>query len=194
MKYAVHQTLRMARKQYFRDSGFGEDGGYNERWIKVKVWRIPIWLPNTAGRRRAVRLHDLHHILTGYPTTWRGEAEISAWEVGSGGLKTFFAGWVLDLMNIAQGVVINPAGVYRGFMRGRQTKNLFGAEFNTKLLDSSVDEYRERLGLDQIVRKPAPSDYLSLAFWVIISIAVYLLAVSVPLIPSVGLLLVILWW
>ena len=28
---------------------------------------------------------DLHHILSGYGMTWRGEIELSAWELGSGG-------------------------------------------------------------------------------------------------------------
>jgi hypothetical protein len=105
-------TLGAARARYFELSNFGADGGYDERWIKVKVWRIPIWLPNTAGRVRAVKLHDLHHVLTEYPTTWRGEAEISAWEIGTGGLNKYYAGWFLDLMNVAQGLLINPRGVY----------------------------------------------------------------------------------
>ena len=34
--------------------------------------------PNTAGRVRAVRYHDLHHVVTGYATDWTGEAEIGA--------------------------------------------------------------------------------------------------------------------
>ena len=101
MIYRPEMTLRDARELYFR-LNFGGDGGYDERWIKVKVWRIPVWLPNTAGRVQAVKLHDLHHVLTEYPTTWRGEAEISAWEVGAGGLRGYYAGWLLDLLNIAR--------------------------------------------------------------------------------------------
>ncbi len=140
MIYDPQINLGTARAEYFRRSGFPLDGGYSERWIKVKVWHVPIWLPNTEGRRRAVKLHDLHHVLTEYPTTWRGEAEISAWEIGSGGLQKFWAGWWLDLMNVAQGIIINLGGVYRGFMRGRQTRNLYAAEFNEELLDSLVGD------------------------------------------------------
>ncbi len=174
-------TLKEARVEYFRRSGFAEDGGYSERWIKVKVWRIPIWLPNTAGRVAAVKLHDLHHVLTEYPTTWRGEAEISAWEVGSGGLRRFWAGWWLDLMNVAQGLIVNPSGVYRGFMRGRRTSNLFGTEYNDELLHGPVGEYRHRLKLEKPASQPSAADHLMFTFWVAVSILIYLVSVG-PLI------------
>src|SRR5215470_7236628 len=112
MIYAPEMTLREARQLYFKLNGFPADGGYKDPLIRVQMWRIPVWLPNTKGRRKAVRLHDLHHVLTEYPTTWRGEAEISAWEIASGGLHRYWAGWVLDLMNLAQGLLINSSGIY----------------------------------------------------------------------------------
>src|SRR4028119_655850 len=66
-------ALGEARSRLFALSGFPPDGGYGEAWVKLKLWRIPLAFPNTAGRRRAVKFHDLHHVLTEYPTTWRGE-------------------------------------------------------------------------------------------------------------------------
>src|SRR5690242_8176294 len=179
--YPPEMTLGEARAQYFKQNNFGTDGGYDEWWIKVKVWRLPIWLPNTAGRVRAVRLHDLHHVLTEYPTTWRGEAEISAWEVGAGGLRRYYAGWWLDVMNIAQGLVVNPRGVYRGFMRGRQNSNLYSQTFNDELLGYSVDEYRRRLKLDVSPHESGLTDHLLFAFWVAVSISVYLISVVAPI-------------
>ncbi len=194
MIYTPEMTLGDARKLYFRISNFGEAGGYEERWIKVRVWRIPIWLPNTAGRVKAVKLHDLHHVLTEYPTTWRGEAEISAWEVGSGGLHGYYAGWLLDLMNMAQGLVVNPRGVYRGFMRGRQTSNLFDTEFNEDMLHARVGEYRERLKLDRLpISKPAMADHFMFALWVLVSVPMYIFVVSLLLLPLLLLVLWILW-
>jgi hypothetical protein len=188
--YPPDLNLRLARARYFELNNFGDDGGYNERWIKVKVWRVPIWLPNTAGRVRAVMLHDIHHVLTEYPTTWRGEAEISAWEIGSGGLKNYFAGWLLDLMNIAQGVVVNPSGLYRAFMRGRRSRNLYSREFGDDILEHNVGEYRDELNLNETLILPTGRDKVAFAIWLLISIGVYLLAVS-PLWLSV--LLVALW-
>jgi hypothetical protein len=191
--YPPHITLGEARDRYFELNNFGEDGGYNERWIKVKVWRIPIWLPNTAGRVRAVKLHDLHHVLTEYPTTWRGEAEISAWEIGAGGLNRFYAGWLLDLMNITQGLVVNPGGVYRAFMRGRHSNNLYFREFGDDILDQSVGEYRKRLNLNARPVSPTLKDEAAFAIWISASVLVYLIAVLPLWLPVVLIALLILW-
>jgi hypothetical protein len=190
MIYSPQLTLGEARRLYFQLNRFGEDGGYRERWIKVKVWKIPIWLPNTEGRRRAVKLHDLHHVLTEYPTTWRGEAEISAWEIGAGGLSRYYAGWILDLMTIAQGLVVNPVGVYRGFMRGRSTSNLYSTSFSDELLNHKVGEYRDLLGLAKSQRPPSTTDHLLLTFWILVSVGTYFAAVLLSLLP---LMLIGLW-
>jgi len=176
--YPPEMTLGQARARYFELNNFGSDGGYEERWIKVKVWRFPIWLPNTAGRVRAVKLHDLHHVLTEYPTTWRGEAEISAWELGSGGLKKYYAGWILDILNLAQGLVVNPVGLYRGFMRGRRSKNLFSTQFTDEILTHRVGEYRQLLDLESVPEKPTLSDKLIFVTWVVVSVAAYLVAIA----------------
>lgn len=195
MIYDPQMSLRAARALYFDANHFGVDGGYQERWIKVKLWRIPIWLPNTQGRRKAVRLHDLHHILTEYPTTWRGEAEISAWEIGAGGLNRYYAGWVLDLMNVAQGLILNRRGTYHAFLRGRQSANLYRLEFNDDLLADSVGEYRRRLRLHQ---QPAPAsggDRLAFVKWALTGVGTYLGAVLLSVAPlmvvAAGILLLV---
>jgi len=176
--YPSEMTLGDARARYFELNNFGNDGGYDERWIKVKVWHIPIWLPNTAGRVRAVKLHDLHHVLTEYPTTWRGEAEISAWEIGTGGVNNYYAGWLLDLLSIAQGLVVNPRGVYRGFIRGRYSRNLYSREFSDEILKHKVGEYRDHLLLNTKPASPTARDVFAFALWILISIIVYLIAVA----------------
>ncbi len=187
MIYGPEMTLRDARDLHFERAGFPPDGGYNERWIKVKVWRVPVWLPNTPGRRRAVRLHDLHHVLTEYPTTWRGEAEISAWEVASGGLRRYWAGWVLDLMNVAQGLVVNPRGAFRAFVRGRRSRNLFGETFGDALLARRVGEVRREMLLDGEGAcahvKAGARDVVAFVAWTLAGVATYLVAVAVPLAP-----------
>ena len=86
-------TMRDARARYFEANGFSE-AGYTEPWVKIQAGPIPFWIPNGAARQRAVRFHDLHHVLTGYPTTWTGEGEIGAWEVATG-CGTNLAAWVL---------------------------------------------------------------------------------------------------
>ncbi|MDT7542684.1 MAG: hypothetical protein QOE33_2588 [Acidobacteriota bacterium] len=185
MIYDPEMTLREARVRYFELSGFGDDGGYEDRWIKVKVWRIPIWLPNTQGRVKAVKLHDLHHIVTEYPTTWRGEAEISSWEVASGGLHRYYAGWLLDLLNVAQGLVVNPRGVFRAVVRGRRSRNLFGETFNDEMLSRRVGEMRRELNLNDRDAtddaKASARDVLSFVVWSLAGAATYAATVGVTL-------------
>jgi len=139
-------SLRAARAQYFRENGLDEDGGYSKRWVKVQVGYIPMWFPNTDARRRAVWLHDLHHIVTGYDTSWVGEAEIAAWELGSG-CRDYYAAWLLNAAAVIVGVFIAPRRVWRAFIRGRQCTSLYNLNVDERCLDQTVDTVRKRLGI-----------------------------------------------
>jgi hypothetical protein len=48
------------------------------------VLPVVLVLPNIPPRRRAVQVHDLNHVLTGYGTDWTGELRISGHELGMG--------------------------------------------------------------------------------------------------------------
>ena len=106
MQYPDFTPLRHARADYFRKNAFGEDGGYGQRWVKLKLGPVPIWFPNTDGRRRAVRLHDLHHVATGYDTSLVGEAEIGAWELAMG-CANYYAAWLLNAGAVAMGLFLH---------------------------------------------------------------------------------------
>ena len=94
--YPSELTLREALATYFRSNGVPPGGGYDDKWVVIRARSIPIAaFPNTAERVRALRLHDLHHVLTGYDTDLAGEAEIGAWEIASG-CRDFWAAWVLN--------------------------------------------------------------------------------------------------
>jgi hypothetical protein len=124
------------------------DGGYLDSWVKLNIGPIPFGFPNSDARRRAVKLHDLHHVLTGYGTTWTGEAEISAWEIASG-CGPYTAAWVINLGGLFIGLVVNPARTRRAFLRGRGATNLYhGEPFSEALLDEKLGEIRARLAFD----------------------------------------------
>ena len=148
----MHATLlREARAQYFRENGLGEDGGYSKRWVKVQVASIPMGFPNSNARRRAVWLHDLHHIVTGYDTSWVGEAEIAAWELGSG-CRDYYAAWLLNLAAVMVGAFIAPRRVWRAFIRGRHSNSLYHLDVDERCLDETVDTVRKRLGIADVGR------------------------------------------
>lgn len=144
--YDDAMPLRHARAQYFRDNGFGEDGGYDQPWVKVKLGPVPLLIPNTEGRRRAVRLHDLHHIATGYGTSLVGEAEIGAWELATG-CANYYAAWLLNAGAAAMGLLLAPRRLRRAFTRGRRSTNLYRVGFDDRWLDDTVGALRDRLGL-----------------------------------------------
>ena len=72
-------TLRDARDAYLAENGFTVEA-YEARWIDVWLFGVRVPVLNTRRHRAALRVHDLHHVLTGFGTDLVGEGEISAWE------------------------------------------------------------------------------------------------------------------
>ena len=134
-----------ARERYFAENGFSA-ATYTARWATFKLGPIPLAFPNTKSRKAAIPMHDLHHIATGYATTFTGEAEISAWELG-GGCGPYLAAWVLDGLGALLGLAIAPMRTIRAFRRGRRTRNLYQRGWSNALLDLTVDELREQIGV-----------------------------------------------
>jgi hypothetical protein len=181
-RFAPELTIGEARRKFFATGGLGADGGYSDTWVKLKLWRIPLVFPNTAGRRLAVKFHDIHHILTEYPTTWRGEFEIAAWEIATG-IGRHWAGWILDLLGFACGLVVFPRSVYRAFMRGRRSANLYFEEWDEAILTRRVGEMRRQLKLDGERLKPTVEDKAAFVFWSAASLFTHLALTVVALFP-----------
>jgi hypothetical protein len=139
-QYDDTMTMREARRVYFDVNSFGEDGGYFDAWVDFHLGPIPMPFPNTEGRLRAVRYHDLHHVLTGYDTDTRGEFEISAWELaaGCGGFPT---ARMLNLAGLGAGLFAAPVRVFRAFVRGRRERTVYGEDLEA-LLARRVGELR----------------------------------------------------
>lgn len=182
---SVTLTMLDARTEFFRRAGFPLDGGYDAKWVKLPVGPLTVGFPNVEARKRAVRFHDLHHVLTGYGTDWTGEAEISAWEVASG-LGDHYIGWVLDLGAMSLGLFIAPKKTFRAFVRGRHSRNLYGRKFDDALLSTNVDELRRELGLSA-PPETSTRDVASFAAWSALSIVfggAAIAPLSVPLVAA----------
>jgi hypothetical protein len=185
MNYEATLTLRDARALYFMANGLG-DGGYTDRWVKFMVGPLPLYFPNTSQRVVAVRIHDLHHVLTGYETTWTGEAEIGAWEIASG-CAHHLAAWMLNLIALAIGLCIAPREVFQAYVRGRHTRNLYRREFDEPLLESAVGATRSSLGLDDAPPPPTAVDALSFAAWSLAAFIVFVVHLAVPVLIALAL-------
>jgi hypothetical protein len=146
MPEQMTETMREARARYFAENKFGADGGYASKWVDFKLGSLPMPFPNSPARVRAVKFHDLHHLITGYRTDLVGEFEISGWEIGAG-CHTFAAAWFLNLSGLGGGLFLCPRKVFRAFRRGLASRTLYPLEFEP-LLDRTVEELRAQTGVD----------------------------------------------
>lgn len=140
--------MREARQAYFTDSGLSEEA-YTSRWVRLGRGPVPLGFPNFAARRRAVALHDLHHVATGYDTSWTGEAEIAAWELRAG-CGRYWAAWVLNAGAAGLGLVIAPRRTAQAWRRGRQSRTLYRVlpgGITDEVLDLPMSQLRRILGL-----------------------------------------------
>ncbi len=176
-------TMSEARAEYYKVNGFGDDGGDSLDWVPLQIWRFTIKIPNSNARRKALKIHDLHHVVTGYATNLRGESEIAAWELASG-CRRMPAAFVLNLFALAIGAIIAPRLVLRAWARGRATKNLYPHDTVDALLPQPVATVRESLGLDAPAPAPRFADLVTFAPTALLG-AILLVAIVVG--PLVGL-------
>ena len=115
-------------------------------WLRVRVskWTvplIPLW-----GLKRAHIAHDVHHVLTGYPTTVKGECELASWELASGGCRWNLFFWIDRLAVFALGLVCYPRATLKALRRGWGCHNLYGVR-PAEILGGGCREVRLRTGL-----------------------------------------------
>jgi hypothetical protein len=181
-------TLEDALQLFFTDDKVPDgDGGYSARWATLKMGAIPLAFPNTKGRQAALKLHDLHHIATGYGTDIAGEGQIGAWEV-AGGCASHTAAWVLNLLVMAAGLVLAPRECFRAFVRGRQTRNLYRTPYAEALELGTVGALRDHLGLGAPASPALLPDALAFGFWSVVSVALQLVVAALVFGPLVALL------
>ncbi len=143
--YPADALLRQARDHFLESSALRLED-YQAPTFLLKFGPFPVRLRNTKGRRKAVPLHDLHHVLTGYGTDWIGEAEIGAWEL-RGGCNSPFLYWI-NSSGVLIGLFLSPARVWRAFRDAKGQRTLYGDSISYEsLLQMTVGEVRRRLAI-----------------------------------------------
>jgi hypothetical protein len=164
---ATPDTAAAALAAHLVRNGLPADGGESESFTVVWLGRLPYPIPNTSARKRAVKVHDLNHLVSGYGTDLAGESEISAWELASGGCRRYLAAWALALSGLLLGLVVFPRRTVRAFRAGHVAHNLFGSSY-AELLEWPMRDVMDR------VQRPAPG--LSARLPVPVLLAGYLMA------------------
>lgn len=153
-------SLGEARSRFFAEQGIPTDGGYDAKVVPIYFGKLHIWdMPNVENRKKAVRFHDLHHVVAGYPTNWAGEGRISAWEISSGCTRYPAALWI-NLHGIGVGLFTSPPGTFRALVRGGRSGNLYPidpAGF-AALEEKKVEDVRAALNLDQDGEAPTAAE------------------------------------
>ena len=165
--YDNNLILKDALQLYFSKYHFA-DGGYNLKWFKIKVGPFYISLPNTRDRIAAVKIHDIHHIVTEYTADLRGEAEIGGWEIASGCSK-YYVAWILNFGSFFYGLVFFPTALFRAFLNGRKTKSNFyyNTIYDDVLLNKTVGELRN-LTIYNSARANSIFDYISFGLYTLL--------------------------
>lgn len=102
-----------------------------EREPQPDSWTCPVGpltfrFPNFRWRRRALAAHDLHHAMTGYPMTMRGEFQMAAWELGAGCYPHWGATLFCAPLVVA-GLFWSPRRIWTAWRRGRASSSLYTA-------------------------------------------------------------------
>lgn len=144
-------TTEDALNRHFVATGIYAEGCTRENWypgnfvsIQIARWKVPIF--PILRRNGPIVLHDVHHMITGYPPSWRGEAEIAGWEIGSGGCRWHLFYWLDRLSFLLLGLFAAPVATWRAFARGRTCHNLYRMEPEA-VLRMEVREVRDYVGL-----------------------------------------------
>jgi hypothetical protein len=122
---AAQVTLQDELASFYKRSGFGEVVGARSLTVPVYTGCMLVPLPNIETRRRFLKYHDLHHLVTGYSVGRIGEGEVSAWELGTGSATSSPVLGVMNLIALSTGLVLEPRRMWRAFRRGCASRNLY---------------------------------------------------------------------
>jgi hypothetical protein len=139
----------VAGMPFGRDHFFAPES--SSKWWYFRVLGLKIYCYNFKWRKRALFTHDLHHVVTGYPCTMKGEMQVATWEFAAGRFPNIFSN-LFCLPLVAAGTLLIPGKTFKAFQSGQQSKSLFvfdiGRDVRTwpleKLKALTVKNYTKR--------------------------------------------------
>src|SRR5260221_1496557 len=76
-----NKTVAELLPGFYKEYNLGMEGGKTSSSVRIEMTKkLVLYFPNFTARKKAVLKHDIHHLVTDYPSTFKGETEISAWE------------------------------------------------------------------------------------------------------------------
>lgn len=178
-------TISKLLDKFYLDNGIPPNGGIEEDTFKMKVFFINFTLPNPKFRKKLTYIHDIQHILNNCDTSWKGEAFISGWEIGTGLWKRFpinlFIFWAFGYS-----LWIYPKSVYKGFKKGINSIGIIDLGFNKS-------EFME-MELDELIRITEKEKNIKIGIWQWLQFSLWIFISQVILLfPFVLILLGFIW-
>lgn len=163
-------SIRDALTQHYVAHGLPPGGGADEPTFRLRLGSVTLKLPNPPARRRALLLHDVNHVATGYNTTFsQGEVAIAAFEIGAG-CGRFAIVWFINLGGLAIGLLLSPRAVLAAYVRGRRSRSIYRDPPSARTLaETTVGAIRSQLHLDRSAGPATIADYITFLFWAAVS-------------------------
>ena len=150
MKNSENRIVADEIKRLSLDIKVPSHNSTTEKWWFFEVYGFKIYCYNFEWRRKAIDHHDLHHVVTNYPFTLRGEVQVAAWEFAAGRYPNIFSN-LFCLPLITLGVITMPRKLWAAFKYGMQSQSLYKTPITEELLNSKLKDLRAG------IKKPAHS-------------------------------------
>lgn len=163
-------TISKSLQRFYEQNNFPKDGGASKDFFELKFKLFTVKLPNSQFRKDVIHVHDIQHILYNCDTSWKGEAFIAGWEIGTKMWKHFPIG-IMSLWAMGFSLLNCPKEVLKGYKSGINSKGIIDLRLNKKLLlKLSIDE------LKSIIKKEKHIKFnrFSFLFWCLISELIFL--------------------
>jgi hypothetical protein len=138
----IHDALgECFERRGIKPEGESVDEWLRENWVYMTVFGRRVPVKPLYGYKKVVVLHDIQHLVAGYDTTWAGEFQVAAWELGSGGCGPYLLMWNNRFLTLLLGLLFAPVLTWCAFQRGRTQRNLYRFDCRV-VLAREIDQVR----------------------------------------------------
>jgi hypothetical protein len=143
MEASGSKSVGQVLAEFRRLNGIPQDEIDRACWT-CRLGPISVRLPNFNWRKNAILAHDLHHLLTSYPCTLRGECQMAAWEFGAGRMPQW-AARLFCLPLVLAGLLWSPRRIWQAFLSGRRARSLHGATLDQRVVAAPFDVFHAEI-------------------------------------------------
>jgi hypothetical protein len=129
----------VAQMPFGKDHFFAPES--SSKWWYFRVLGVKIYCYNFNWRKRALFTHDLHHVVTGYPCTMKGEMQVATWEFAAGRFPNVFSN-LFCLPLVAAGTLLIPRKTFKAFQSGQQSRSLFAFDIGQDVRDWPLEKLK----------------------------------------------------